>query len=89
MNLFVQDEIKLSDKWELTAGIKLERNDYTGWGVPAQPAARVETSGSATGVGRGFRAVRAPSRFDRDVFFPPSGPPFLIARRAEFRVRGR
>src|SRR5688572_6221164 len=30
LNLFVQDEIRLSEQWEFTAGIKLERNDYTG-----------------------------------------------------------
>ena len=30
-NLFVQDEIKLSETLQFTAGIKLERNDYTGW----------------------------------------------------------
>jgi iron complex outermembrane receptor protein len=74
INLFVQDEIRLSEKLELTAGIKLERNDYTGWEyLPSlrlawKPGDRQLVWGAVS------RAVRAPSRFDRDVFFPPAGP---------------
>ena len=30
-NVFVQDELRLSDTLELTVGIKLDSNDYTGW----------------------------------------------------------
>src|SRR5262249_49106314 len=30
-NLFVQDEVKLGTRLTVTGGLKLERNDYTGW----------------------------------------------------------
>lgn len=76
-NLFVQDEIRLSENVAFTAGIKLERNDYTGWEY--LPSARLAWKPSAERLlwGAVSRAVRAPSRFDRDVFFP-ANPPFII-----------
>jgi iron complex outermembrane receptor protein len=37
-NLFAQDEIRLTDSLDFTAGLKLESNDYTGW--DALPSAR-------------------------------------------------
>jgi iron complex outermembrane recepter protein len=77
INLFVQDEIKLSETVELTAGIKFERNDYTGWEY--LPSARLawRPSRDHTLWAAASRAVRAPSRFDRDVVNPPR-PPFAI-----------
>lgn len=75
-NLFVQDEITLGENLRLTAGVKLENNNYTGveflptlrlaW-KPA-PNTLVWTSAS--------RSVRAPSRIDRD-FFSPVNPPVV------------
>jgi iron complex outermembrane recepter protein len=77
VNLFVQDEFRLSEKLEFTAGIKLERNDYTGWEyLPSVRLAWKPTDYQLV-WGAVSRAVRAPSRFDREVFFPPAGP-FLI-----------
>jgi iron complex outermembrane receptor protein len=79
MNVFVQDEIRLGETLGLTAGMKLERNDYTGW--EPLPSFRLawKPAGNHLVWGAVSRAVRAPSRFDREVFFPPSGPPFAIA----------
>jgi iron complex outermembrane receptor protein len=70
-NLFVQTELTVSDTLALTLGIKLEDNDYTG--VESLPTVRLAWSMSSTqllwtGVSR---AVRAPSRLDRDVILPP------------------
>jgi len=84
MNLFVQDELRLSDSLSLTAGIKLERNDYTGWEtLPslrlAWKAAEQHLLWSAIS-----RAVRAPSRLDRDVRFP-AFPPFVLRGGPNFR----
>jgi len=76
-NLFVQDEIKLSASMELTAGLKLESNDYTGWEY--LPSVRLAWKPSAdqllwTALSR---AVRAPSRLDRELF-APGNPPFTV-----------
>ena len=69
-NLFAQDDIALGAGLRLTAGLKVERNSYTGnellphlalaW--QATPAQMVWTSLT--------RAVRVPSRIDRDLYAP-------------------
>ncbi|MEX2122941.1 MAG: TonB-dependent receptor [Woeseia sp.] len=76
-NLFVQTEFALADGVDLTLGIKLEENDYTG--TETLPSLRLAWRASPTQfVWTGLsRAVRAPSRLDRDFLLPPpSG--FLI-----------
>jgi iron complex outermembrane receptor protein len=70
-NLFAQAELAVADNLALTLGIKLEDNDYTG--VESLPTVRLAWNMSPTrllwtGVSR---AVRAPSRLDRDVILPP------------------
>jgi len=76
-NVFVQDEIKLTDTLAITPGIRLEHNDYTGWEY--LPSARLAWKLSSAHLvwSAVSRAVRAPSRFDRDVVNPPR-PPFAI-----------
>jgi iron complex outermembrane recepter protein len=83
-NLFVQDEIKITDTVELTAGIKLESNDYTGW--ETLPSLRLAWKPQATQLlwTALSRAVRAPARLDRELFAPAS-PPFLLAGGPNFR----
>jgi iron complex outermembrane receptor protein len=87
-NVFVQDEFKLTDQLELTAGVKFESNDYTDWEF--LPSARLawKPRGNQLVWGAVSRAVRAPARLDREfslvavgplapVFFPtlPAVPP--------------
>ncbi len=77
-SLFAQDEVRLREDLRLAVGARLERNDYTGaeflpngrvaWKVAADHLLWIAAS----------RAVRAPSRFDRDTFVP-AAPPFLLA----------
>jgi iron complex outermembrane receptor protein len=69
-NLFAQDEMALGDELRLTAGIKLEDNNYTG--VEALPTLRLAwTPRPSTLVwGSLSRSVRAPSRIDRDLYSP-------------------
>jgi len=83
-NVFVQDEITLRDGWELTVGAKVESNVYTG--AEFLPSARLSWKPSADQLvwGALSRAVRAPSRLDRD-FFVPAAPPFLFAGGPNFR----
>jgi iron complex outermembrane recepter protein len=83
-NLFVQDEIKITNTVELTAGIKLESNDYTGW--ETLPSVRLAWKPYAeqllwTAISR---AVRAPARLDRDLFLP-ANPPFQLGGGPNFR----
>lgn len=73
---FVQDEIALvPERLSLTLGTKVEHNDYTGWEI--QPSARLAWKPTETRTVwmAVSRAVRTPSRIDRD-FFAPRDPPF-------------
>jgi iron complex outermembrane receptor protein len=70
-NVFAQAELAVTDELALTVGLKLEDNDYTG--VESLPTVRLAWSMSSTQLlWTGLsRAVRAPSRLDRDVILPP------------------
>jgi iron complex outermembrane receptor protein len=83
-NVFVQDEITLRDGLDLTLGVKLARNSYTG--VELLPSARLawKVSSSRLVWGSVSRAVRIPSRLDRELFVPAT-PPFLFAGGPNFR----
>jgi iron complex outermembrane receptor protein len=78
-DVFGQDEIALvQDQVNLTLGTKIDHNDYTG--VEYQPSARLawKLSEEQTVWGAISRAVRTPSRIDRDLY-APSSPPFLLS----------
>ncbi len=74
---FLQDEIALADHLVFTLGSKLEHNDYTGW--ESEPSARLRWSvaPNQTLWAAISRAVRMPSRYDRDIFQPR--PPPVVA----------
>ena len=82
-NVFVQDEMQLRDSLRLTVGLKLDRNVYTGTEV--LPSLRLAWSPAEDRLvwGSASRAVRAPSRIDREFFFPGT-PPFLITGGPDF-----
>jgi iron complex outermembrane receptor protein len=76
-SLFAQDEMTLATHLRLTLGARLERNDYTG--TEFLPNARLAWKAAPghlfwTAVSR---AVRAPSRLDRDAYVPAM-PPYLL-----------
>jgi iron complex outermembrane receptor protein len=83
-NLFVQDEIALSPRLQLTLGAKLDRNAYTGteW-LPSARLAWHPRDGQLLWAAAS-RAVRAPARIDKEFFLPPT-PPFLIDGGPDFR----
>jgi iron complex outermembrane recepter protein len=83
-NLFAQDEIRLSATVQLTVGLKLESNDYTG--VDALPTVRLAWKPTDHDLvwGAVSRAARAPSRIDREFFFP-GNPPFAIRGGPDFQ----
>ena len=76
---FVQDELAMmQDRLHLTFGSKVEHNDYTGFEL--QPSVRLAWMPvtSQTVWAAASRAVRTPSRIDRDLF-APANPPFFLA----------
>jgi iron complex outermembrane receptor protein len=77
-NVFVHDEVTLTDRTSLTVGLRMEHNPYTGW--EALPSIRLGyRQGPGTLLwGALSRAVRSPSRFDREIFVPTQ-PPFVVA----------
>jgi iron complex outermembrane recepter protein len=66
-SVFANDEARFAgDRLRLTAGTKLEWNDYSGWNV--QPSARAAwTGGRHTVWASATRAVRTSSRIERDI----------------------
>ena len=76
-NILVQDEIALTETFGLTLGVKAERNPYTGteW-LPNARIAWQPTRDQLVWAALS-RAVRAPSRLDRELNFPGT-PPFLL-----------
>lgn len=75
-NLFVQNEIALTERLDLTLGIKVEDNPFTG--VEDMPGMQLAwTPGENKLVwGSLSRAVRSPSRIDRD-YYSPANPPVI------------
>jgi iron complex outermembrane recepter protein len=73
---FVQDEITVvPERLHVAFGTKLEHNDYTGFEI--QPSGRVNwTVSPSTTLWAGMsRAIRAPSRIDREFYVPNPAPP--------------
>ncbi|MES1195655.1 MAG: TonB-dependent receptor, partial [Steroidobacter sp.] len=66
-NLFAQDTLSMGKSLELTAGIKLEDDPYSGWAV--QPDLRLswQRSNSTLLWASVSRAIRSPTPFDTDV----------------------
>lgn len=79
VNVFGQDEMTLiKDRLMLTLGTKIEHNDYTGFEF--EPSVRLAwTPDRQTTFWLALsRAIRTPSRIDRDLF-SPAEPPYRIA----------
>jgi iron complex outermembrane recepter protein len=83
-NVFAQYQWRPLRRLDVTAGLKLERNSYSG--LESLPNLRLAWMHSArdTTWASLSRVVRAPSRIDRDFFFPAE-PPFQIAGGPHFR----
>jgi iron complex outermembrane receptor protein len=64
---FIQDQIRITDRLRVTAGTKLEHNDFSG--SELQPTVRVawEVRPRSLVWGSVSRAVRVPTRIERDV----------------------
>ena len=82
-SVFVQDEIKLFDKLFFTLGTKVEHNDYTGFEF--EPSGRLQFNLTTNQMfwGAVSRAVRSPSRVDRDEI-SPDGPVHILIGGSNF-----
>lgn len=71
---FVQDEVQLAPSFRLVVGTKIEHNDFSGFEL--QPNVRIswDLSPRQAVWGAASRAVRTPTRLERDVFAPLSNP---------------
>ncbi|HSI09284.1 MAG TPA: TonB-dependent receptor [Rariglobus sp.] len=80
---FLQDEIRLFSDWTLTLGSKIEHNDYTGFEV--EPSAKLQWNVTSNHMlwAAVSRAVRMPSRIDRDMN-QPSTPPVIFSGGPDF-----
>jgi iron complex outermembrane receptor protein len=84
-NIYIRDEVALAETIRLAVGIKSEWNEYTG--TEYLPGARLSWNFADDHMVwlAASRAVRAPSRIDRDVFLPQT-PPFMIAGGPNFQA---
>ncbi len=73
---FIQDEFAARDDLSFTLGTKLEHNDYTGFEYEPDVRANWSLTASQSVWGAISRAVRTPSRLDRDL--SEAGPPYLV-----------
>jgi iron complex outermembrane receptor protein len=80
---FVQDKIMLLKNVFLTLGTKVEHNDYTGFEV--EPTGRLQWDVTENQMlwGAVSRAVRTPSRAERDIF-EPNPPPTVVVGATNF-----
>lgn len=74
---FAQDEISLGKSLVVTLGSKIEHNDYTGIEIEPSVKARWRLDPKQSVWAAISRAVRMPSRYDRDIFQP--NPPPVVA----------
>ncbi len=82
-SVFAQDEIALGPDWALIVGSKLEHNAYTGWEVEPNGRLRWNFSPNQMLWAAISRAVRTPSRLDRDLA-EPAPPESLILGSSNF-----
>lgn len=82
-NVFMQDEITLSPRVKLTAGLKFEHDSYVGGEYLPSLRLAWEASPSSLVWASLTRSVRTPSRIDRDLYSPTqpriiNGKPFYL-----------
>lgn len=85
-NAFIQNEVTVAEHLRLTAGLRLENNNYTG--VEYLPTLRLAWKPTTHQLlwTSASRAVRTPSRIDRDFFSPTT--PALVNGALRFAVAG-
>ncbi len=75
---FVQDALRISPALEVTAGLKLETNPYTGTEFLPNLRFSYRIDERQLLWGELARALRAPSRIDRELYAPATAPHFQL-----------
>ena len=70
-NAFVQDHFRMTEALSLIAGVKVERSSFTGWQVLPNLRLAWQTNPRNLLWAAVSRAVRTPSRIDRQLQAPP------------------
>lgn len=70
-NVFAQDRYGLAPKLSLIAGVKLEKSSFVGWQVLPNVRLAYQPGPRALFWTAVSKAVRTPSRIDRELQFPP------------------
>jgi iron complex outermembrane receptor protein len=83
-NVFAQNDISLRENLILTLGLKLEYNDYTEFEYLPNVRAAWKQNPSRLLWGAWSRAVRSPSRVDREFYSPASPPHIVLAGGQDF-----
>jgi iron complex outermembrane receptor protein len=80
-NLFAQDELRLTDRWRVLLGLRVE--DQSTMDAQLLPALTVAWQVAPDRLlwAGGARAVRAPTRIDRDIRIPGTGAPFVVGNK--------
>jgi iron complex outermembrane receptor protein len=71
---FVQDQIAVLDWLQVHVGTKLERNDFSGFEIQPSARATARVAQGHTVWAAASRAVRVPTRLERDVVIDASDP---------------
>jgi iron complex outermembrane receptor protein len=74
-NVFAQDKLALTPELALIAGVKLERSSFVGWQLLPNLRIAYQPSPRALFWAAVSKAVRTPSRIDRNLEFLPFVPP--------------
>jgi iron complex outermembrane receptor protein len=85
-NIFAQDEIELAKTLRWTVGLKMENNSYTGTESLPSTSLAWKVAPDHLLWTSAARAIRAPSRIDRDFYAPSS--PIIIAGVPHFIIGG-
>ena len=78
-SLFGQDVFSVHERVELTGGVRFERNEFTHWEVLPNARLAWKPRDARLLWAAASRAVRAPSRIDREFVSPVTTPHFFLA----------
>ena len=78
-SLFGQDVFTVQERVELTGGVRFERNEFTDWEVLPNARLAWKPKDARLLWAAASRAVRAPSRIDREFFSPVPTPHLFLA----------
>ena len=83
LSVYAQDQVRILPNLTGIAGIRAERNSYTGWEWLPNLRLSWAVAPQHTAWGAVSRAIRSPSRIDADLVVPGT-PPFVVINNPDF-----